>query len=118
MGVRTWAENGNRAGDRCISLLKREKKNVYEASVIPWKNIYNVSGKAGNKLYTQCIHKYIKTRTKTNKKLCTGKEVLEGNMPSYLRLPGWWETGSFYFCHHFLHFRVFPIFYGKHAPLF
>lgn len=67
-----WAESRNRAGDYCISLLKR-KKNVYGASVITWKNIYNVSGKAGNKLYTQCIHKYIKTKTKTNKKLCKGK---------------------------------------------
>ena len=46
------------------------------------------------------------------------REGLEGNMPSYVRLPGWWETGSFYFCHHFVHFRIFPIFYGKHAQLF
>lgn len=52
---------------------RKGKKNVYEESVITWKNIYNVSGKAGNKLYTQSLHKYIKTKTKTNKKLCTGK---------------------------------------------
>ena len=95
-------------------LLKR--KIVYKETVITWENIYNLSGKAGNKLHTQCLHKYLKTKRKTNKKLCIGR-VLEGNMPSYLQLSGWWETGSFYFCHSFLCFCIFPIFYGKHAQL-
>lgn len=102
----------NRAGNYSISLLKR--KIVDEESVITWENIYNLSGKAGNKLHTQCLHKYLQTKNKTNKKLCIGRG-LEGNMPSYLQLSGWWETGSFYFCHNFLHFCIFPIFYSKHV---
>lgn len=73
------------------------------------ENIYNLSGTAGNKLYAQCIHKYIKTK---NKKLRVGKG-LEGNMPSYLRLSGWWEAGVFLFGPNFFHFRSFPIFYSK-----
>lgn len=102
----------HRAGDYCTWLLKR--RIVYKETVITWGNIYNLSGKAGNKLHTQSLHKYLKTKKKTNKKLCI-RRVLEGNMPSYLQLSGWWETGSFYFCHNFLCFCIFPIFYGKHA---
>lgn len=69
-------------------ITEKKKKNVYGASVITWKNIYNVSGKAGNKLYTQCIHKYIKTKTKTNKKLCKGKAQKETCQVIYSSLGG------------------------------
>lgn len=69
---------GTEIGQGTVAFHYWKGKIVYEGSVITWKNIYNLSGKAGNKLYTQCIHKYIK-----KKKLCTGKG-LEGNISSYL----------------------------------
>lgn len=69
------------------------------------ENIYNLSGKAGNKLYTQCIHKYIKTKNKTKQKLC-GRKGLGGNMPSYLRSLGGGRQGYFIFVMTFFIFIV------------
>ena len=75
-------------GRGLLHFITEKKKNVYKESVITWKNIYNISGKAGNKLYTQCIHKYIKTKTKTNKKLCMGKAQKETCQVIYSSLGG------------------------------
>lgn len=51
------------------------------------ENIYNLSGKAGNKLYTQCIHKYMKTKNKT-KSYALGKAWRETCQVIYSSLGG------------------------------
>jgi hypothetical protein len=103
-------------GQQTVAFRNCKGNLVYEHSVITWENIVNLSGKAGNKLYTQSLHNYIKMKKENKQKAMHRKSPRRKQAKLSAAL---WVVGnrSFYFCHNFLYFCIFPIFYSKHAQL-